>query len=248
MPTMNRLTRLLALNRGAQREYRIEASADEATVYLYDIIGYDWWSGGGVTAKQFAKDLAAVTAPVLHLRINSPGGDVFEGRAMVAALQAHPAKKIGHIDGLAASAASFIAMHCNELEITDGAFVMIHNGWTLAMGDRHALTETAALLEKVDGAIVDDYAKRTGASAEQLHEWMDAETWFTAAEAVEHGFADRIAEPAGGTQARAWNVAAFDKAPKALTEPAEPATTHQPDPGADSARTHRERELALLDL
>lgn len=254
MKTMNRLTRLLALNRNAPRAYRIEqkADSDEATIYLYDVIGYDWWTDGGVTAKQFAKDLQAITAKTLHLRINSPGGDVFEGRAMVAALQAHPAHKIAHVDGLAASAASFIAMHADEIEMTDGSFMMIHNGWTIAIGDRHSMLETAALLEKIDGSIIDDYMRKTDAPREQIAQWMDDETWMTAAEAVERGFADRVANAAtddkdtGKAKARAWNVGAYEHPPKDLSvEPPAPAPepTHAPD--NDAAHEHRKRALAL---
>lgn len=246
-PMNNRLNRLLALNRNCPRAYRIEATAgaDEATVYLYDVIGYDWWTDGGVTAKQFAQDLKAITAKTLHLRINSPGGDVFEGRAMVAALQAHPAHKIAHVDGLAASAASFIAMHADEVEMTDGSFMMIHNGWTIAIGDRHAMTETAALLEKIDGSIVDDYQRKTSASREQIAQWMDDETWMTAAEAVDRGFADRVAggEADGKAKAKAWNVAAYDHPPQDL---AEPPPAPEPEPDHEAAHQHRMRALRLV--
>lgn len=247
MRMMNRLTKLLALNRTAPRAYRIEAAAEEATVYLYDVIGYDWWSGGGVTAKQFAKDLAALGDKTLRLRVNSPGGDVFEGRAMVAALQAYPGRKIAHIDGLAASAASFIVMHCDEIEMTDGAFMMIHNGWTISMGDRHVMLETAALLEKVDGSIVDDYLKRTSADRDQLTAWMDAETWFTAAEAVDHGFVDRVAgdeDSQAKAQARAWNLGAYDRAPAAL---APNPVQDTPEPDHEAEHAHRMRRLALVE-
>ena len=244
-PMNNRLNRLLALNRNCPRAYRIEAAAgaDEATVYLYDVIGYDWWTDGGVTAKQFATDLKAITAKTLHLRINSPGGDVFEGRAMVAALQAHPAHKIAHVEGLAASAASFIAMHADEIEMTDGSFMMIHNGWTIAIGDRHAMQETAALLEKIDGSIVDDYQRKTSASREQVAQWMDDETWMTAAEAVDRGFADRIAggEKDGNAKAKAWNVAAYDHPPEDLAAP----PTTEPEPDHAAAHHHRLRALRL---
>ena len=243
-PMMNRLTRLLALNRAAPRAYKVEsvANADETTIYLYDVIGYDWWTDGGVTAKQFAKDLAGIKSGTIHLRINSPGGDVFEGRAIVAALQAHPAKKVAHVDGLAASAASFIAMHTDEVVMTDGSFMMIHNGWTVAMGDRHAMIETAGLLEKIDASITDDYEKKTGVDREQLTAWMDAETWFTAAEAVEHGFADRIAS--ANTSAKAtWNLAAYDHAPEAIAEPEPP----EPEIDYAAAHAHRLRELAVAE-
>jgi ATP-dependent Clp protease protease subunit len=235
-PMHNRLNRLLALNRAAPREYRIEASEDASSIYLYDVIGYDWWTGGGVTAKQFARDLQQITSSTIHLHVNSPGGDVFEGRAMVAALQSVQAKVIAHIDGLAASAASFLVMHASEIEMTDGAFMMIHNGWTMALGDRHAMLETAARLQKIDASIVDDYLKRAKADRETLAAWMDAETWFTAAEAVDNGLADRIAAVDGKAKALAWNLAAYEHAPSALAEP---------DHDLDHA--HRMRRLEIVE-
>jgi ATP-dependent Clp protease protease subunit len=219
-PMHNRLNRLLALNRAAPREYRIEASEDASSIYLYDVIGYDWWTGGGVTAKQFARDLQQITSSTIHLHVNSPGGDVFEGRAMVAALQSVQAKVIAHIDGLAASAASFLVMHASEM----------------ALGDRHAMLETAARLEKIDASIVDDYLKRAKADRETLAAWMDAETWFTAAEAVDNGLADRIAAVDGKAKALAWNLAAYEHAPSALAEP---------DHDLDHA--HRMRRLEIVE-
>lgn len=235
----------------AQRAYRVEASktSDEATIYLYDIIGYDWWSGEGITAKQFAKDLNAITASKIHLRFNTPGGDVFEARAMVTAIQQHKATIVAHIDGLAASAGSFIAVNCSEVEITEGAFLMIHNGWTLAMGDRHAMLECAALLEQIDGSIVDDYKRKTGKSADDLAAMMDAETWINAKDAVSMGFADRVAQVKAGSEkdsskARArWNLSAFGAAPDELMPPEAVA-----DDAAEQAAKHaeRRRRLALL--
>lgn len=242
MQPNNRLNRLLALNRAAPREYRVEAAAtdSEVTIYLYDVIGYDWWTGGGVTAKQFAKDLQTAAGRPVHLRVNSPGGDVFEGRAMVAAMQAYTGKITVHVDGLAASAASFIAMHGSEIVMVDGSFMMIHNGWTLAMGDRHAMLDMAGLLEKIDASIVDDYEKRTGADREQIAQWMDDETWMTAAEAVERGFADRIAGTSDGSaQAKAWNLAAYNKPPQELTP------EEKPQRDADAAHQARIRAIPV---
>ncbi|KRG38830.1 hypothetical protein ARC78_15235 [Stenotrophomonas pictorum JCM 9942] len=247
---MNRLLRLQALNRNAPREYRIEAREDsnEVAVYLYDIIGYDWWTDGGVTAKQFARDLAPLNGKTIHLHINSPGGDVFEGRAMVAALKKHEGRIIVHIDGIAASAASFIAMHGDEIEITQGAFVMIHNGWTFALGNRHDLRETADLLEKVDGSIVDDYMGKVNAERSQVEQWMDDETYFTAAEAVEHGFANRIAggSESGTAKARTWNLSAYDRPPAELQPEAVPEVVgSQEESDQDLAHAHRFRALAV---
>jgi len=251
-------TRLLALqsqNKAAPRAYRIENGADEATIYLYDVIGYDWWTGGGITAMQFAADLNAIRGvSKIHLRFNSPGGDVFDGRAICAALDAHPARKVGHVDGWAASAASFILMHCDEIEITQGAMIMIHNGWTLAAGDNRVMSETAALLLKIDGAIQDDYARHVDAGREQIVAWMNAETWFNADEAVEHGFADRIAGGDGAQARSTWNVAAYANAPKAAA-PA-PAPTPAPDvepdpepnPTAEADHAHRMRMASVAAL
>lgn len=245
----NKLATFLALNRSAPREYRLDnlspSGEGEASIYLYDVIGYDWWSDGGVTAKQFADDLRALGSKTLNLHLNSPGGDVFEGRAMVAAMQSYPGKIVVHVDGLAASAASFLAMHADEIVMTDGSFLMIHNAWTMAMGDCRSMRETADLLEKLDGTIANDYLTRSTASAEQVKAWMDAETWFTAQDALSAGLCNRIAETrAAGVSARAkaWNLAAYDHPPAALITP-EPEP--EPDLSAEHAHEHRLRALRL---
>ncbi len=248
---MKKLVQLLRDNASAERKpvslMRAEGSAD-ATLYLYDVIDAYW----GISAKEVAQAIAGLdAATTLHLRINSPGGDVFEARAIAAAIAQHGGKTVAHIDGLAASAATTIASAADEVEIVDGGFYMIHNAWTFAMGNKHDMRETAALLDKVDGAIVGDYAKRTGASAEQITTWMDAETWFTAQEAVDNKFADRLATSEklsnpGNSSPKTFNLAVFDKTPQALLAPPE-----QPDPepvDAAAWRVHNERRLKLLDL
>lgn len=230
-------TRLLALqakNKAAPRAYRVEnaAGASDATIYLYDVIGYDWWTDGGVTALQFSKDLLALSGvDTIHLRFNSPGGDVFDGRAICAALDAHPANKVGHVDGWAASAASFILMHCDEVEMAEGAMLMIHNGWTMAAGDNRVMSDTAALLQKIDSAIQDDYMRRVNVDSAQVTAWMAAETWFSAAEAVQYGFADRIANGDGAKARASWDVSAYAHAPPAPVAvlDQEPEASEPPD-------------------
>jgi ATP-dependent protease ClpP protease subunit len=165
---------------------------EEATLYVYDAIGA-WF---GIAAADFVAALADIKAKTIHLRINSPGGSVFEAEAMQTALQQHPARVIAHIDGMAASAATGLAIGAEEIEISDGGMFMIHNAWNIAIGNADDMLEMAALLEKVDANIAADYQRKTGASAEQIAEWMKAETWFSAAEALEHGFVDRIYKPA----------------------------------------------------
>lgn len=229
------LLRLAADNRG-RGAYRADTAAN--TLYLYDVIGEDWF--GGVSASQFARDLATIPGDVL-LRINSPGGDVFEARAIIQALREHPGQITVRIDGVAASAASVIAMAGHRIEIADGAMMMIHNAWTATMGNALDHLEQAALLERVDQALAADYAARAGLYADQVAAWMAAETWFTATEAIDAGFADALA-PAGkaAVEARAhWQLAAYRNAPPPPTQaPAPP-----PDPRLAAAR----RRLALLE-
>lgn len=175
--------------------YKVLAKgSDKAEIYLYGSIGASFW-GDGITAKKFADDLKALGKRAqIDLRINSEGGDVFDGKAMYALLVANPAKIVVHIDGLAASAASFIAMAGAEIKISEGAFVMIHNAWTMAMGGAEDMRQMADLLESVSGTIRDVYVARTQQSAKKIQDMMDAETWLTGPEALKLGFADSMVE------------------------------------------------------
>lgn len=217
------LLRLYARNRntaGRKFELRAEADSAEATLYLYDVIvdseaEAEWF--GGVAPLTFAKQLAGLAASTLHLRINSPGGSVFGARAIEQALRDYRARGnrvVAHIDGYAASAASFVMLAADEVEIAPGAMVMIHKAWAFAYGNADELTDLAALLNKIDATLVDTYAARTGQDAQQIADWMAAETWFTADEAVAAGFADRIAGAGqmpdeDDAQALAWDLSAY---------------------------------------
>lgn len=231
------LMQLLIKNQGAPREYRMEKSGREATVYLYDVIGEDWY--GGVSAQRFVTELTSLDVDTVHLRINSPGGDVFEGRTMATALRQLKAKTIAHIDGHAASAATYIALACDEVLMAPGAFFMIHKAWTCACGNSTDFVQTVNLLNKVDESIVADYVAKTGASAGDIEKWMAAETWFTADEALEHKFIDGIEDDAPAAK-NCWNLAAFKNAPKALTEP-------DLKNDVNEHRARMERHLALLE-
>jgi ATP-dependent Clp protease protease subunit len=184
---------------GDDRRYEVQDSDnDEATIYLYDVIG-DYW-GDGVSAKQFAADLSEITAGTIHLRINSPGGDVFDARAMQTALRQHPARVVAHIDGLAASAATYVMLGADDIEAVEGAMFMIHNAWALVIGNKNDMRKMAETLDRIDEGIAADYVAKTGVSTERVREWMDAETDFTAAEALENGFIDRIYAPEKATK------------------------------------------------
>jgi ATP-dependent Clp protease protease subunit len=198
-------------NAGAKPSgYRVVANkaSDSADIYVYGVIGTDWF-GDGVSAKQVADDLKALgKVKTINLRINSEGGSVFEGKAMYSLFNEHSAKIIVHVDGLAASAASFLAMVGDEIEIAEGAFFMVHNAYMFAMGDARAMRQAADMLDTVNNTIIDVYAGRTKADRKQIVQWMDDETWMTGAEAVQNGFADRMVEN--------LKVAASVSNPKAL--------------------------------
>lgn len=203
---------------------------DEATVYLYDMIVADELEAalfGGVDPKTFAKAIAAIDASTIHLRINSPGGSVFAARAIESTIRDHRARFVAHVDGYAASAASLVMLAADEVEIGAGAMIMIHKGWTYTWGNADDLMNTAALLEKIDGVMVDTYATATGQPREQIIEWMTAETWFTAAEALEAGFVDRIAAAEDApvdaeVSAIQWDLSAFARAPAVARADATP--------------------------
>lgn len=251
---MNPLLKILADNRG-KGVFRAEKSAvaNEATLYLYDaIVTDDYW--GGVSATSFVKELAQIDAEVIHLRINSPGGEVFAAQAMAQAIREKGARVVAHVDGYAASAASFLALAADEVRISEGGFFMIHKAHTIAWGNADALKETAALLDKVDGVLVAGYAKETGQDAQQIADWMAAETWFSAEEAVANGFADSIDTAAAKASAN-WNLSAWANAPKVdpVTPPEENKDQPAPPPAAsheaeDKEHTeHLRRRLAVME-
>lgn len=204
------LKNLLMTNRGREATpLKLENAATEATIYIYDIIDGDY----GVGAKEVIAAInEAKDAPVLNIRINSPGGDVFEGRAIMEAIKRFEGKTIAHVDALAASAATSIALAADEVVMADGALFMIHNASGLVWGDKSDMRNTADLLEKVEGSIINDYTTKTGMDATSIAVLMDAETWMTADEALANKFVDRVVKT--GKAKNTWNLSAFEKAPQ----------------------------------
>ena len=160
-------------------------------ITMFELIGEDFWSGGGITASSVAKQLRAIGGPV-EVQINSPGGDVFEGFAIYNLLREHPYDVNVKVVGMAASAASVIAMAGDNVQIGAAAFIMIHNCWTFAIGNRHDLRETADFLEPFDQALADVYVARTGSAEADIKRWLDAETYMSGSQAIERGFADAL--------------------------------------------------------
>jgi ATP-dependent Clp protease protease subunit len=251
----NRLNKLYADNRkAAARKFEVVAKADssEVDIFLYDHIvssedEAEWW--GGVAPESFVKAVYAVDpSHTINLRVNSPGGSVFAARAMEQALRAHKGKVVVHIDGLAASAATFVSMAGDEVVMAKGAMFMIHKAWTGMWGNAEDLRKEADLLDKIDGTLAETYADKTGKDIAAITEWMAAETWFTAQEALDAGFATSIAE--AEAKALAWDLSAYQNAPKAerQTQP-EPATAPEPEPTAsDDHRDRQQQRLRLLSL
>ncbi len=214
----NHLLKLLVSNK-SKGSFSAEVSEDQASIYLYDAIVSDDFFGG-VSAESFVKELNAIKAPVINLRINSPGGDVFAARAIETAIRQHGSQIHVHIDGLAASAASYIAIAGDKVSISEGGFLMIHKAWTVAFGNSYDLVETATLLEKIDNSLVKTYADRTGKDVGEISDWMDNETWFSAQEALDNGFVDEIDS---SVKAKAnWDLSVYQKAPIVEEQPEEP--------------------------
>jgi len=166
------------------------ASDDEATISIYDVIGEDWWSGDGFTAKRASAALRAIGARDVTVNVNSPGGDMFEGIAIYNLLAQHKGKVTVNVMGLAASAASIIAMAGDQINMGTGSFLMVHNAWGVAIGNQFDFAEAADLFAGFDSALVDIYEARTGQKRSDIAALMKAETYLRPAEAMARGFAD----------------------------------------------------------
>lgn len=173
--------------------YRIAVAATDTTeqssadVYIYDAIG-GWW---GVNASEFVRDLAALDVDRINLFVNSPGGSVFDGVAIMNAIRRHRAHVVATVDGLAASAASFVIQAADEIVMARGSELMVHDAWSIAIGNAADMAETSAQLDRISNSMAGLYAERAGGTREDWRAAMQAETWYDAAEAVEAGLADR---------------------------------------------------------
>jgi len=174
-------------------EHPFAAAPDaDATISIFDVIGDDGWTGGGVTAKRISAALRSIGNRDVIVRINSPGGDMFEGIAIYNLLRTHPAKVTVEVLGWAASAASIIAMAGDVIRMGLGSFMMVHNAWGMVIGNRHDMREAAELFDQFDAALADIYQARTGMKRADIEQLMDAETFMAAAQTVEYGFADVV--------------------------------------------------------
>jgi len=168
-------------------------SAGELNVSIHEEIGM--W---GITAAEFIDELRAPkNVDKINLSIHTPGGSVLDGFAMYNALKSHPAKVYGHVEGIAASAGSFILMASDYISMPEDSWVMIHNAYGGAFGDSEEIRKAADIVEKLQDSVINIYHKRTGKDVNELADMMKEETWMNAHQAVEHGFADTITDAIG---------------------------------------------------
>ena len=203
-------------NSGPWYEFRAAAGDNDVDeVLVYDAIA--WYA---IDAKDFVRDLAKLKAPNLRVRINSPGGSVFDGVAIYNALRRHHARVEVRIEGLAASIASIIALAGDSVAMEPSAFLMIHDPWAVGIGSATELRELAGTLDKIAGTLTQIYVKKTGMDEAEVREAMAAETWYTAEEALEAGLVDEVLSDDGDAEARVrFDLSGFRNPP----EPAAPA-------------------------
>jgi ATP-dependent Clp protease protease subunit len=200
-----------------------EKDDSERTISVYDVIGQDYWSGEGVTAKRVAAALRAMGKGPVTVNVNSPGGDMFEGLAIYNLLREHDGEVTVKVLGVAASAASIVAMAGDTVQIARAGFFMVHNAWVVAVGNRHDLIEIAATLKPFDEAMASIYAAKTGGEQKAMAKLMDAESWIGGESAIDQGFADELLPSdqvsKGGSKANASAVRRIEAALRASGMP-----------------------------
>lgn len=201
---------------------RVAAEGESsAKLWVYGDIGGYW--DGSISADAVAQELETMDVETIHVHINSPGGSVFDGVSIYNALAMHKARVIVHVDGIAASIASVIAMAGDEIHIGEAANIMVHAPWTIMAGNAAALRKEADVLDELEGGLIDIYAARTGADRADIQKWVADETWFRGQGAIDKGFADTLvpAKTKDGkknllTHARSAMLPLFRNAPQDL--------------------------------
>ena len=232
---MSDLIKLLIENKERPASVKFSAVAGAANVYLKGVIAADY--GASAADLRAAFDEAGGADVTLH--INTPGGDAFEAREMQSVIAGYAGKVVASIEGMAASAGTVVCLSASSVQMLKGSRYMIHNGMSGSWGDKNDLRARAALLDSFDTELAAEYARKTGASVDQVAAWMDAETWFTADQALEAKFVDSLVENTQNvSNAARWNLNAYANAPK--DEP----------PALDYAALHaaNRRRLQLLQF
>ena len=231
---------------GSRNWYTVRAAANNepAEIFIYDEIGVGWF-GGGVSAEQFVKDVQALKlgkGDHLLVRINSPGGDLFDGNTISNYLMGSGYNVSMRIDGLAASAASIIAMAGNEITMPENSFLMIHNPWMFVAGDAQVMRKVADDLDVLREGAISAYKAKVGdkLSRQEITDMLDAETWLGAQEAVDKGFADIVDAPVKAAALARFDLDEFRHVPETL------AKVREQVPGIkDRLAALREQKAAL---
>lgn len=243
---MNQLKAINALTKKQDASwYRMEVKDSVADVYIYDEIS--WF---GVSANEFVKDLEDIKADTIKLHLNTPGGSVFDGIAIYNALKQHDAVVETYIEGLAASSGSIVALAGDKVFMADNAFFMIHEPWTIIAGDSRDLRKTADMLDKISSVMINTYMKASGKDEKEIKAWLEAETWFTAAEAKEAGFIDEITDEIEVDAKH--DIGVYDNAPEQLLKDFENHSKAQnkskPAPQKNTTRQIMESMRMRLEL
>ena len=190
---LHALSRISGLQRPKiNKRFEVTAKGKIAEMMIYGDIGDSMW--GGLSAKEFREQLNELkNIDELHVRLNSGGGDAFEGVAIYNTLREYKAHKVIHIDGIAASIATIIACAGDVISMADASQYMIHRAWSLGIGNRNDMQKLVERLDLTDNLMAQVYASRTGQTTDDILNWMDAETWFSPSEAKEYGFVDEVA-------------------------------------------------------
>lgn len=229
-----RLRALASSDRPRAEVPSADVDGTTATIRLYDPVDSwgEWW---GVSAKEFASVIDELPDEVdeIRLLINSPGGDVFDGIAILNALRAHDARVVAVVEGLAASAASFIAAGADELVMMRNSELMVHDAWGLCVGNAADMLWMAEQLGRVSDNIASIYAEKAGGTVESWRAIMETETWYSAEEAVEAGLADRVEKKAKADDAKAqFDLSIFTYAGRENAPG--PIAPEAPEPEAES--------------
>ena len=219
----------------------------KAELKIYGQITEFPWMDDEVSASQIYNELKEIDADEIHVRINSHGGSVFEGLAIYSLLAEHEAKVIGHIDGVAASAATFPALACDELQMCEGGQFMVHKPYTVEVGNADEMRKTADVLDKIEAGMIALYQRETKATKAEIKAMVAEETWLTAEEAVAFGFADSIAGRDEESEVQEKGLAPVAEK---ISGPVAAQTTFDPGDASDEkkiALKARQRRLELYE-
>lgn len=229
-------------------------SNKRGSLYIYGTITAYKWDDADVTAKQFADDLEALgDVDALDVFINSPGGSVFQGQAIYSILKRFGEKTPVHVhvDGLAASIASVIAMAGSTVTMPRNAMMMVHNPWSIAIGNAADFRKEADTLDRIRVALIEAYMSKVNITEDKLSELLDAETWLTAQECHDYGFCDELGEEKQVAASVDPEIMAhYRNAPPELLVPASPAALSEAERQAriEAAEQAQRKIKSILEV